>query len=84
MNDEGDEQQQKEEEDMIVMDAIGILRREISYSYPYCAGSVTFTYSGYPKKILYRILKHFQDKDASIVIHPHLQRITIKDYMGGF
>jgi hypothetical protein len=84
MNDEGDEQQQKEEEDMIVMDAIGVLRREISYSYPYCAGSVTFTYTGYPKKILSRILKHFQDRDASIVIQPHLQRITIKDYMGGF
>ena len=77
MNDDGDEQQQKE--DTIVMDAIGVLRREICYSYPYCSGSVTFTYSGYSKKILYRILKYFQDRDASIVIQPNLQKITIKD-----
>jgi len=71
-------------EDMIVMDAIGVLKREIGYSYPYCVGSVTFTYTGYSKKILYRILKYFQDREASIVIQPNLQRIIIKDYMSGF
>jgi hypothetical protein len=70
------------DEDLLVMDALGIIRRELGYSYPYSAGSVTINYDNYPKKILERILKYFRDREASIVIYPNKRQIVIKDYMG--
>lgn len=70
------------DEDWLVIDALGIIRRELGYSYPYSAGSVTIKYDYYPKKILERILKHFRDREASIVIYPDKKQIVIKDYIG--
>lgn len=70
------------DDDTMVMDALGTIRRELGYSYPYSAGSVTIHYNYYPKKVLERILKYFRDRQASIVIQPDKQQIVIKDYMG--
>jgi hypothetical protein len=70
--------------DDMLIDALGIIRRELSYSYPYSAGSVTINYDYYPKKILEQILKYFQGRHASIVIFPDKRQIVIKDYMGYF
>jgi hypothetical protein len=72
------------EDDWLVIEALGYIRKELCYSYPYCAGTVSIRCNDYPKKVLERILKYFKDREASIVIYPGKKLIVIKDFMTGF
>ena len=66
---------------MIALDAIGHIKRELGYSYPYSSGSVTINCSGYDKTVLVYILKWFMDRQASIVINEEKKQVKIIGYM---
>lgn len=70
-----------EERMMIALDAIGHIKRELGYSYPYSPGSVTINCSGYDKTVLVYILKWFMDRQASIVINEEKKQVKIIGYM---
>lgn len=72
-----------EEKMWIAIDAIGIIRRELGYSYPYSAGSVTINCSGYDKTVLHYIVNWFMQRQASIVINYEKKQVVINGYMSG-
>ena len=44
--------------DFATLEAIGVIRRELNYSYPYKAGSATINCAGFDKKIMIGIIKY--------------------------
>lgn len=67
--------------DYAILDAIGVIRRELSYSYPYKAGSVTINCSGFDKKTMIGIIKHFMECHCSITINYEKQQVKITGYL---
>lgn len=68
----------------IALDAIGIIRREIGYSYPYSAGSVTINCAGYDKTILHYIVNWFLERQSSINVNYEKNQVKITGYMTEF
>lgn len=63
------------------LDAIGVIRRELDYSYPYSAGSVTINCDGYNKKTLLEITKYFMERHCSITINYEKKQVKISGYV---
>jgi hypothetical protein len=70
-----------EEKQTEVLDAIGHIRKELGYSYPYKAGSVTMNCAGYDKTVVLCIVKHFLDANLSIVVNYEKKTIKFTGYM---
>ena len=69
------------EKKMIAMEAIGVIKREIGSSYPYCAGSVTMNCVGYDKSTLLYIVNWFLERQSSIVVNYERKQVQITGYM---
>ena len=63
------------------LDAISIIRRELNYSYPYCAGSVTINCSGFDKKTLQEVTKYFMEHHCVININYEKKQDKISGYL---
>ena len=63
------------------LEAIGIIRREINYSYPYSAGSVTINTSGFDRITIEDILKYFMEHHCSISINYEKKQVKISGYL---
>ena len=63
------------------LDAIGIIRRELNYSYPYSAGSVTINCDGYDRKTLLEVTKYFMERHCSITINYEKKQVKISGYL---
>jgi hypothetical protein len=63
------------------LDAIGVIRRELSSSYPYSAGSVTINCAGYDRKTLLEVLKYFMERHCSININYEKNQVKISGYL---
>ena len=66
-----------------VLDAIGHINKELSYSYPYSAGCVTINTAGFHRQTLEDILQHYYKKGFSITIFPSRNKVKISGFMGG-
>ena len=64
-----------------VLDAIGVIRRELNYSYPYSACSATINCSGFNKNILQKVLEYFIERHCSISINYEKNQIKISGYL---
>jgi len=64
-----------------VLDAIGIIRRELNYSYPYKAGSATINCAGFDKNTLQKIIEYFMEHNCSIYINYEKNQIKISGYL---
>jgi len=64
-----------------VLDAIGVIRRELNYSYPYSAGSVTINCSGFDKKTLQKVLEYFMKHHCSVSINYEKKQVKISGYL---
>ena len=65
----------------VSLDAIGIIRRELNYSYPYSAGSVTINCGGFDRKTLLEITKYFMERHCSITINYEKKQVKISGYL---
>ena len=63
------------------LDAIGIIRRELNYSYPYRAGSVTINCAGFGKKTFLEVTKYFMERHCSISINYEKKQVKISGYV---
>lgn len=63
------------------LDAIGIIRRELNYSYPYSAGSVTINCAGFDKKTFLEVTKYFMERHCSISINYEKKQVKISGYV---
>ena len=63
------------------LDAIGIIRRELNYSYPYSAGSVTINCGGFDRKTLQDVTRYFMERHCAITINYEKKQIKISGYV---
>ena len=68
----------------VTLDAIGIIKREIGYSYPYSAGSVIINCDGFDRKTLQEIITYFLNCKCSININYEKNQVKISGYMNGY
>ena len=67
--------------DFATLEAIGVIRRQLNYSYPYKAGSATINCAGFDKKIMIGIIKYFMECHCSITINYEKKQVKISGYL---
>jgi hypothetical protein len=63
------------------LDAIGVIRRELQYSYPYKSGSVTINVRGFGTETFKEVIKYFIAHNCSITINTEKKQVTISGYI---
>ena len=69
---------------MEYLSVIGQIKRNLGYSYPYCAGTVTIYCPHYKPEIIAEIVKYCRKKEFSIVLNYEKKEITISGYCSEF
>lgn len=65
----------------IALDYIGVIRRELNYSYPYRAGTVTLNCSGFDKKTLLDVVRYFMERHCTVDINYEKNQVKISGYL---
>ena len=84
INDKENKIKLSEEKMDIASEAIGMIRREIGYSYPYKSGSVTINCAGYDKTTLLYILNWFMIRESHIEVNYEKNQAKITGYMSAY
>jgi hypothetical protein len=62
------------------LEAIRMIKRELAYSYPYSAGTVTINCPGFGKKKLKDVIKYFMAQHYTITINYEKKQVKISGY----
>jgi hypothetical protein len=63
------------------LDAIGVIKRELEYSYPYKSGSVTINVRGFGTETFKEVINYFMTHHCSITINTEKKQVTISGYL---
>lgn len=63
------------------LEAIRIIKRELGYSYPYSAGTVTINCPGFGKKKMEDVIKYFITHNCTVTINREKKQVKISGYV---